>query len=147
LRSVGKFFGLAGIRLGFAAGRGEIIDRLRESLGPWAVNHPARVIGRLALADAEWQKAMRATLAEESRRLQALLRETVGLQSASVFIGGCPLFQTLHWPERAAALFEHCARKGVYVRLFAEHGRLRFGFPADEAGWRALEEVLATFDA
>ena len=54
LRSVGKFFGLAGIRLGFViAGAEAFIQRLEPQLSPWAVNHIARWAGQQALADAE----------------------------------------------------------------------------------------------
>ncbi|MFN4149023.1 MAG: threonine-phosphate decarboxylase, partial [Rhodocyclaceae bacterium] len=68
LRSLGKFFGLAGVRLGFVIATPDWLQRLRERLSPWAVSHPARWAGRLALADREWQAAKRARLASASQR-------------------------------------------------------------------------------
>lgn len=147
LRSVGKFFGLAGLRLGFAAAEPAVAGALQARLGPWPVNHPARYIGRLALADGDWQRATRAALADSGRRLQRLLREaTAGRSPAPAGVAGCALFQSLHWPARAESLFEHCARHGVYIRRFAGHGRVRFGLPGDEPEWRRLERVLSTFE-
>ena len=71
-RSFGKFFGLAGIRLGFALGPEAEIARLRDLAGPWAVNGPAVEIGRAALADWPWRMAMSARLWTAAARLDTL---------------------------------------------------------------------------
>lgn len=76
LRSLGKFFGLAGARVGFVFGAAEKLDRLREMLGPWPVANPARFVARAALADAAWQEGARARLVAASRRLAALTRRS-----------------------------------------------------------------------
>src|SRR5262249_17478586 len=87
LRSFGKFFGLAGVRLGFAVAAPAIAARLRAVLGPWAVSGPAIAIGEIALADTAWIAATRARLAEEAARLDRLL------QSRSLAVaGGTSLF-------------------------------------------------------
>lgn len=146
LRSVGKFFGLAGLRLGFAVAQPDLIRQLSARSGPWAVSHPARAIGRRALADRPWQRDTRAALTEAGRRLRRLLEDATAVQSPPPGrIAGCALFQSLYWPGRAAAFFEHCARRGVYVRLFAEHGWVRIGLPAGEGQWRVLQRVVSTF--
>lgn len=140
LRSLGKFFGLAGVRLGCMIGSVEWLDRVRASLGPWAVSHPARWAARLALADRDWQAGQRDRLQAAARRLNGLLQKA-GLNPS----GGCALF--CYCPTPAAAnIYEALARRGILVRLFSEPSALRFGLPAtaqEEARLaQALEEIL-----
>ena len=71
LRSFGKFFGLAGLRLGFALAAPKIAARLSAMLGPWAVSGPALAIGAKALADAAWIKKTRIRLEGRQRSLMA----------------------------------------------------------------------------
>lgn len=141
LRSFGKFYGMAGARLGFAIAHPDIAAELEARLGPWAVSGPALHIATEALADREWQSSMRLRLAEEARRLNELL-EKAGLKIA----GGTSLF-TLVRDERARALFEHLGRRGILVRIFDERpDDMRFGLPGSEAEWQRLEEALRSFD-
>ncbi|MBN9442393.1 threonine-phosphate decarboxylase [Bosea sp. (in: a-proteobacteria)] len=120
LRSFGKTYGLAGLRLGFAIGAPEPMARLTAALGPWAVAGPALHVGAQALADAGW-------LARAGLRI----------------VGGISLFRLLETPT-AAALFARLGRQGVYVRRFQNApDRLRFGLPGDAAGWARLREALA----
>src|SRR5262249_49809972 len=101
LRSFGKFFGLAGLRLGFALARRETAARLVAALGPWAVSGTAVAIGQKALADIEWAKAMRERLAQEARRLDATLaRIPVDV------VGGTSLFRLVR-TSAADHLFHH----------------------------------------
>ena len=74
LRSFGKSFGLAGLRLGFAVASPEIVQPLRAALGEWPVSGPAIAIGTKALADLAWTDAMRDRLGEDAARLDALLK-------------------------------------------------------------------------
>jgi cobalamin biosynthetic protein CobC len=134
LRSLGKFFGLAGVRLGFVLGPAAWRQRLRGHLSPWAVAHPARWAARLALADRGWQAAQRERLLAAARRLDATLR-SLGTPA------GCALFCYIATP-RAEALFERLARCGILVRRFDDPPALRFGLPGDEAQWRRLEDAL-----
>ncbi|MHB1427456.1 MAG: threonine-phosphate decarboxylase CobD [Rhodocyclaceae bacterium] len=134
LRSLGKFFGLAGARVGFAFGAPELLDRLRETLGPWAVTHPARWAARRALTDRVWQAAQRERLQVASRRLAALLG-CLGTPT------GCALFQTLATP-RAAAIHEQLARRGILVRRLDAPAALRLGLPGSEDAWQRLEYAL-----
>lgn len=134
LRSLGKFFGLAGARAGFVIATPELLERLRENLGPWAVSHPARWAAQQALADRDWQAAQRARLVTASRRLADLLA-CLG-ESA-----GTTLFQYVATP-RAAGLHEALARRGILVRLFDNPPALRFGLPATDDDWRHLERAL-----
>ena len=138
LRSFGKFFGLAGLRLGFALAAPPLAARLAAVLGPWAVAGPAIAAGTAALADRSWIAAMRTRLAEEAGRLDAMLA-AAGLD----LIGGTPLFRLVAAP---GTLFGHLGRAGIWVRRFAEAPQwLRIGLPASEAGWRRLAAALAAF--
>jgi len=137
LRSLGKFFGLAGARAGFASAAPKLLERLAEALGPWAVSHPARWAARQALADRDWQTAQRARLLAASQRLADLLA-CLGEPT------GTALFQTVSVP-RAAELHEALARRGILVRSFDDPPALpslRLGLPAAEDGWRRLAATL-----
>ncbi len=136
LRSPGKFFGLAGMRLGFALGWPELVAALAERLGPWAVSHPARWVGRRALADHAWQRAERERLTEASARLAGLLEER-GLRVA----GRTALFAWVPMP-RAAALKESLAARAILVRAFARPPGIRFGLPGSLDGWTRLTSAL-----
>lgn len=83
LRSVGKFFGLAGLRLGFVGAEPKMLERLSALLGPWSISGPAQQVGRAALADVEWQQAMRLRLAADGARLRTLLARHVAVTSTS----------------------------------------------------------------
>ena len=140
LRSFGKFFGLAGLRLGFAIATPAIAARLAVSLGPWAVSGPALAIGAVALSDHAWIAARREQLSAAARRLDAQLVGT-GLQ----VIGGTALFRLAQSPT-APPVFEKLGRAGILVRRFAEHPQwLRFGLPGGEGEWDRLAQALAGF--
>nr|WP_313406075.1 threonine-phosphate decarboxylase CobD [Pseudomonas sp.] len=136
LRSFGKFFGLAGLRLGFVLAAQALLDELEALLGPWAVSGPARSIARQLLVDSDGQRRQRERLLADGERLAALLRDC-GLPPT----GGSALFQFC-CTRRAVPCMELLARRGILIRLFAELDSLRFGLPADEAGWLRLEQGL-----
>lgn len=136
LRSLGKFFGLAGARVGCAIGAQPLLERLREALGPWALSHPARWAARLALADRDWQAAQRERLRSASRRLSGLLRAS-GLGEPS----GTVLFQYVASP-RAAQVHERLARRGILLRRLDSPPAVRVGLPGDEDHWRRLAGAL-----
>ena len=137
LRSFGKSYGLAGLRLGFVlCSRPDVI---REALGPWAVSGPAIAAGLAALPDQAWRRQATARLAAGAARLDRLLA-----RSAMRPAGGTHLFR-LFEGEAAAELHLTLGRRGVLVRAFAGHPtRLRFGIPGDAEQWSRLEDALAT---
>lgn len=137
LRSVGKFFGLAGARVGFVSASPSLLDALRERLGPWSLAGPARYAVKLALGDSAWQRAQRERLQVASERLAPLLARHGWMPDA-----GCAFFQ---WrcDERAEALQRALARRGVLVRLFKQPSSLRFGLPGDDAAFARLDAALA----
>ena len=138
LRSFGKFYGLAGLRLGFAIASPELAGRIRLGLGPWAVSGAAIEIGGRALADTAWRARTIARLAKDAARLDAIL-ERAGFE----IIGGTALFR-LARHSRAHAWFEHLGRQGIWVRNFASshEDRLRFGLPGSAGAWRRLEAAF-----
>ena len=136
LRSFGKTYGLAGLRLGFALAPPAEAVAIREALGPWPVSGPAIAIGRKALADAEWRCQARSGLDIACRRLDRLLAGS-GLTIA----GGTMLFRLVEGD--AERCFGRLGSAGILVRRFPEHPRwLRFGLPGDEAAWQRLEAAL-----
>jgi cobalamin biosynthesis protein CobC len=137
LRSFGKAYGLAGLRLGFALASPDIVPSLRAALGPWPVSGPAIAIGVRALADSDWLRAMRARLGKDATRLDALL-----LRAGWGVIGGTRLFR-LAAREDARAVFERLLAAGILARPFAEApDRLRFGIPGDQNAWERLATAL-----
>ena len=136
LRSLGKFFGLAGARVGFVLAPAELRQRLADLLGPWTLSGPARHVARAALADRPWQEAMRECLQGEAARLADLLRHS-GLGEPA----GPALFQWVRHAD-APTVQDYLARAGILVRRFDNPASLRFGLPPDEAGWARLAAAL-----
>lgn len=140
LRSFGKTYGLAGLRLGFAIGAPDLMAQLRTALGPWSVAGPALHVGALALSDTDWLAETGRERARDAARLDALLARHGRI------VGGTTLFRLLETPK-AAALFARLGRHGIYVRRFQNApDRLRLGLPGDEASWSRLRAAL-TLDA
>ncbi|MBT6122092.1 MAG: pyridoxal phosphate-dependent class II aminotransferase [Candidatus Puniceispirillum sp.] len=126
LRSFGKFFGLAGVRLGFAMASQMLSDSLTEMLGPWAVNNVALIAGTKALQDQTWIKAHKDTLERQSAELAKVLANA-NLE----IIGGTSLFQTIRDVD-ALSLHTHLAKTGIWTRMYREWPDLmRFGLPRD----------------
>lgn len=137
LRSFGKAYGLAGLRLGFALASPSRAATLRAALGPWAVSGPALAIGARALADLDWRASAAIACASDAARLDGLLS-----RAGFELLGGAALFR-LVGHEKAAARHAQLCEKGVLARPFPERPSwLRFGLPGDEAAWRRLESAL-----
>jgi len=137
LRSLGKFFGLAGARVGFVLAHEDLLQRLSDFLGPRAVSGPSREVARLALEDHDWQAVTRVRLVAEADRLAGLLTRR-GLAPS----GGTALFQWVR-TDRAADIHTALASRGILVRWLNEPDSLRFGLPGFEAEWQRLEQALA----
>lgn len=112
LKSLGKFFGLAGVRLGFVIARPDICARLSAHLGSWAISGPALNIGIAALQDTEWQNQTRETLKAKSSVFNTILQDN-GLR-----ICGCTDLFTLIEEDNADALFMRLLSHKIYVRRF-----------------------------
>ena len=136
-RSFGKFFGLAGLRLGFMLGPRTIVARYRRVLGDWPIDATALAIGTAAYRDGEWIETTRAVLPQRAAALDAVLRRH-GLPPS----GESPLFRLIAH-DAAPALFERLARAHILVRPFDYAPRwLRFGVPAAPDALARLDRVL-----
>lgn len=138
LRSFGKTYGLAGVRLGFALAEPGLAGRLRVALGPWAVSGPAVAIGTEALGDMAWRDRAGAAARAAAARLDGVLQRA-GMQ----VVGGTALFRLVEAGD-AGAMAERLGRQGILVRAFDyAPGWLRFGLPGREEEWARLEGGLA----
>jgi cobalamin biosynthetic protein CobC len=137
LRSFGKFYGLAGVRLGFVAADRGVIAELRSVFGDWPVSAAAIAAGRAAYADAAWRERTMASLIRKAARLDRLLS-----QAGFDIIGGTSLFR-LGAADDAPRRFAALAERGILTRPFDFDPRwLRFGLPAGAAAWTRLDQAL-----
>lgn len=138
LRSFGKFYGLAGLRLGFAIGHAADIGKLAAASGPWPVSGAAIAIGCRALRDDAWAKATSARLVRDCVRLDEMA-QALGWR----LVGGAPLFRLYETPDALAAQ-EQLAQGQIWSRVFAQNPTwLRLGLPGSESEWARVTEVLA----
>lgn len=137
LRSFGKFFGLAGVRLGFVLADASVTAKLRAKLGDWPLSADAITAGLAAYPDAAWAKAARKRLARDAARLDRLLLRA-GLEP----LGGTSLFRLVRAPN-ARSVFLRLARAGVLCRPFEDPHLLRFGLPGRPAEWTRLAAALS----
>ncbi|WP_426437157.1 threonine-phosphate decarboxylase CobD [Bradyrhizobium genosp. P] len=137
LRSFGKAYGLAGLRLGFAIANRDLAGKMEAALGPWAVSGPAIAIGAKALADTNWLDETSARLAYDAARLDELLA-----QAGFRILGGSPLFRLVSHQD-ATEWFDKLCERGILVRPFFDRPTwLRFGIPGRAADWLRLKEAL-----
>ena len=138
LKSFGKAYGLAGVRLGFLIAEEEVAERVARALGPWPVSGVAIHLARAALGDAAWRRDTAARLAQAGERLDSLLSA-----HRLAAVGGTSLFRLVRHDD-APAVAESLGRAGILVREFTERPDwLRFGLPPDGAPWSRLEAALA----
>ncbi|MGQ3048675.1 MAG: threonine-phosphate decarboxylase [Niveispirillum sp.] len=137
LRSFGKFFGLAGLRLGFLLAPPTLVCAMAARLGPWAVAGPALAVGVAALSDAGWQADTRRRLADAMDRSLSLYRKT-GMD----ILGHTDLYALLREPE-GRDLFLGMGRAGLLIRAFPDRpGLFRLGLPPDSVAFDRVASVL-----
>jgi cobalamin biosynthesis protein CobC len=137
LRSFGKFYGLAGLRLGFVLGPAADVATLAAMAGPWPVSGLAIAIGKRALLDRDWATATRTRLARDTLRLDALA-DAAGWR----LVGGPPLFRLYNVGDAGAAQ-KRLAGAKIWSRIFAgKPAWLRLGLPGDESEWARLAAAL-----
>jgi cobalamin biosynthetic protein CobC len=142
LRSLGKFYGLPGLRLGFVAGTHAVVGALKQLLGDWPVSGPALSAGAAALGDSPWQAATRQRLASDRKRLSALLRA-----HGFAVVGATDLFVLASHPH-AQAIHRGLARRGVWTRAFGfQPAWLRLGLPGGDMDFERLDRALAAVSA
>ncbi len=138
LKSFGKFWGLAGARLGFAIGDPDLINRLSDMLGPWPVSGPALRLGIRALNDPNWAEETRARLSYDAARLDASMTA-----AGAMVVGGTSLFR-LYEVGDAQSWQDRFCRNQILARIFpySDHF-IRLGLPTKD-GWARLDAALAT---
>lgn len=141
LRSVGKFFGLAGIRLGFVWAEPALLSRLAQQLTTWSVSSVARWAGAVSLQDDNWQLLMRQRLVQDSQQLCAMLAK-YDFEFVST-----PLFCTVQLPivhrKTGFSVYQYFAERGILIRNFEHLQAFRLGLPKDAMAWRLLEKALS----
>ncbi len=140
LKGTGKFWGLAGLRLGFAITTPELAEKITQQLGPWNISGPAQFIGQKALADIDWVDDTRKNLASMTKRLMDVLE-----QNGLTIIGGTNLFQ-LAETASAKELHDHLCRNHILTRIFPYSEKwIRLGLPANIADLSRLNDALGRY--
>ncbi|MEZ5911094.1 MAG: threonine-phosphate decarboxylase CobD [Paracoccaceae bacterium] len=138
MRSFGKFYGLAGLRLGFLLGDPAELEPFSAMAGPWPVSGLAIETACAAFADTGWAEATRRRLADDAQRLDRL-----ALARGWATCGGCDLYR-LYDVGDALAAQDHLARHRIWSRRFGYAPRwLRLGLPGSPAEWARLEQAMA----
>lgn len=146
LRSFGKYFGLAGIRVGYAFCAEKLSAQLTTAIGPWSVSGPARQIAEAALRDNKWQANMRAELIRLGKANNELLRQSRWSASAMWFGGA--LFNSVSLPPAVAkTIADQFAQTGILLRRIDSDSNLsilRFGLvdPDRSEQWNRLCESV-----
>ena len=137
LRSLGKMYGLAGARVGFAVAHHDLSEKLAEAMGPWSVSGPALRIATTALCDSDWLDQARERLRQSRFRLDH------ALNAANLRIkGGTDLFRLVESPD-SDKLFRFLGESGIWVRKFIDQPEwLRFGIPGTTTEWQRLEKAF-----
>ncbi len=139
LRSLGKFFGLAGTRVGFVCANEKLLAQLDAVLGPWTISNASRWVAIQALQDTIWQENTRNNLIKTSARLLSLLTRHHLTPD-----GGCTFFQWVNTPH-ALTIHERLLCQGILTRFINTPLSLRFGMPGAETEWRRLDVCLTEF--
>ncbi|MEY4591482.1 MAG: hypothetical protein RIR18_377 [Pseudomonadota bacterium] len=143
LRSLGKFFGLAGLRVGFVCAAPTLLASLNDWLGPWTISRASRHIATHALNDSVWQAITQTRLQDHQERLAYLLQPLAAADEQRMpMIRSTDLFSWLHPLKPAEWLYQQFAQQGILVRHYAETNTLRFGLPGLEPEWQRLAKVI-----
>jgi cobalamin biosynthetic protein CobC len=138
LRSMGKFFGLAGLRLGFIAADPFLLQQINQRQGPWAVSHPARWLGTLALDDQKWQQQTCYFLAKQSEKLYQILSQYFTHLHKSHY------FCYFQHPQ-AKQIKHRLATQGIWIRYFEKPCSVRLGLPKNDQELHRLTDVFSNF--
>jgi histidinol-phosphate aminotransferase len=122
LRTLSKFAGLAGLRLGYGIFTPEIAAALWKVKAPYNLNHAAQVAGVAALSDLPWLRDKAARILAGRAVLEAGLAALPGVRvypSAANFL----LLRMLGGPAAADNVYEGLRERGILIRRYS-HGPL-----------------------
>lgn len=146
LRSVGKFFGLAGLRVGAVIASNQLLEQCKQILPPWALNYPARFITKQALQDRRWIEQTTLQLIEQSQKLANVCKQTLLVNfNSPVKINKSDFFVTLIFGKQRETLhIHHClCEQGIYTRLLDNKSGIRIGLPNNtHEYWQRLEHAF-----
>jgi cobalamin biosynthetic protein CobC len=143
LRSLGKFFGLSGLRVGFVCAAPTLLASLNDWLGPWTISRASRHIATHALNDSVWQAITQTRLQDHQERLAYLLQPlALADEQRLPMIRSTDLFSWIHPHKPAGWLYQQFAQQGILVRHYAETNTLRFGLPGLEPEWQRLAKAI-----
>ncbi|RBP48594.1 threonine-phosphate decarboxylase [Arenicella xantha] len=148
LRSIGKFFGLAGSRVGFLISDHPVTAELSALFSPWSVNGPALYVTECALSDRQWQTMQRTRIIQQAQQLNDLLALLISHDDSHIDLSSHGLFHTLLGsPESISAIHRALATMHIWTRLgdIDDQGLLwmRFSLPGDHLN--RLRNALAEF--
>jgi len=115
LRSLTKFFGLAGIRIGFGIGSPDLITVLKNAKLPWTVNSLAMFATEAAIKDTEYIKKSRELISQGRTKIVTLFKSIPWLKvypSETNFL----LIEIMHPKLTSTQLREELAKKGLLIR-------------------------------
>ena len=137
LKGLGKFWGLAGLRLGFAIAAPELIESINKLIGPWAISGPAQFIGKAALSDINWISDTRLKLKVNSERLDQIM-----ISHNIKPIGGTDLFRLFEVKD-ANRIQIKLAKSFIWTRIFPYSTNwLRLGIPKNDIEFERLSKAL-----
>ena len=80
IRSVTKFYGMPGIRFGYAIASEDFIEKLQTARQPWSINGLAGAATLAAFKDTEFIENTKRTIVQEKAKLSKALTEIEGLK-------------------------------------------------------------------
>ena len=147
LRSVGKFFGLAGIRLGFAIGSHPELLTLRALLDPWSISHVSQTIGIQALQDSPWQQQQRNKIKQQQDAFQIVLDDLLNSHLKHFSMTETGLFNSVFAEKsKLKELHHQLAKQAIWTRLGNKNDQpswLRFGLTKDIAEFEKRTHSLS----
>lgn len=140
LRSIGKFFGLAGIRLGFVFSSEKFRAKLAAYLGPWAVTGPALAIADHIFANRFIANELKQKISVRHQQMGEILEQS-GLQ----IVGKNDLFFLIRHPK-ANALHISLKQQKVLTRIFDYNSDwIRIGLTANSNEDERLLKAIGGF--
>lgn len=135
LRSFGKFFGLAGVRLGFVFAHKKLLNVVKDHIGLWQVNGPAQDIAIQAFNNLAWQENARKKIREANQCTQRIFLPLISLHINHQYIVTSayhnPLFSSYVMPVAYAyKINQFLAQHAILTRVILlenKHAILRIG--------------------